>query len=397
MRGFILRQAATPWAPPTAEQIGLIGTNWSKGWIIEDNTISHSICSGVSLGKHGDEFDNTSADTAEGYVQTIDRAFKRGWSRENIGQHLVRRNRISHCEQAGVVGSMGAVFSTVSGNIIHDIHVRQLFTGAEMAGIKLHGAIDVEISGNHIYRSCRGLWLDWMAQGARVTGNVFHDNQTEDLFVEVNHGPFLVDNNIFLSRRSLLSLSQGGAYVHNLVAGNLVSNPFDGRMTPFHRPHSTELAGMHDNPFGDDRWCNNVFVGPADLSFYDNATLPVQMAGNVFLKGAKSSKWEPSHVSRPGMDPGLELVEKGRGVALRWRLESDWKGDAKRTLVTTDSLGKTAISQAYYENPDGSGLRIDRDYWGHARGEDPCPGPFERWGGKLKGSMVLPSRDGASR
>ena len=37
VRGFIMRDAATPWAPPTAEQIGLIGTHWSKGWIIENN------------------------------------------------------------------------------------------------------------------------------------------------------------------------------------------------------------------------------------------------------------------------------------------------------------------------------------------------------------------------
>jgi alpha-N-arabinofuranosidase len=29
LRGFVLEQAATPWAPPTAEQIGLVGTHWS--------------------------------------------------------------------------------------------------------------------------------------------------------------------------------------------------------------------------------------------------------------------------------------------------------------------------------------------------------------------------------
>jgi alpha-L-arabinofuranosidase len=51
VRGFSMRHAATPWAPPTAEQIGLIGTHWSKGWIIENNVVSHSICSGISLGK----------------------------------------------------------------------------------------------------------------------------------------------------------------------------------------------------------------------------------------------------------------------------------------------------------------------------------------------------------
>ena len=102
-----MRQAATPWAPPTAEQIGLIGTHWSKGWIIENNRISHSICSGIALGKYGDEWDNQSHNSATGYVDTIDRALKTGWSKENIGSHLVRGNTISHCEQAGIVGSLG--------------------------------------------------------------------------------------------------------------------------------------------------------------------------------------------------------------------------------------------------------------------------------------------------
>jgi len=156
VRGFTMRDAATPWAPPTSEQVGLIGTHWSKGWIIENNIVRYSICSGISLGKYGDQWDNTSANSAEGYVKTIDRALAYGWSKENVGHHIVRNNNISHCEQTGIVGSLGAAFSTVTGNVIHDIHVRQLFSGAEMAGIKFHGAIDVEISHNHIYRTNRG-------------------------------------------------------------------------------------------------------------------------------------------------------------------------------------------------------------------------------------------------
>ena len=63
VRGFILRHAATPWAPPTAEQIGLIGTHWSRGWIIEDNLITHSVCAGVALGKNGDAWDNQGEST----------------------------------------------------------------------------------------------------------------------------------------------------------------------------------------------------------------------------------------------------------------------------------------------------------------------------------------------
>ena len=375
--GFVMRHAATPWAPPTAEQVGLIGTNWSKGWIIEKNIVSHSVCSGIALGKHGDAFDNTSQDTAEGYVKTIERGLARGWDKDTVGGHVVRDNTVSHCEQAGIVGSLGPAFSEVTGNTIHDIHVRQLFTGAEMAGIKFHGAVDVVIAGNHIYRTVRGLWLDWMAQGTRVSGNLFHDNMAEDLFVEVDHGPFLVDNNVFLSPRTLLSVSQGGAYVHNLIAGSILSIAYDARLTPYHRAHDTAVAGMHDNPFGDDKYINNLFVGPGDLSVYDQAPLAVKMAGNVFLNGAKPSKHEREPVVDPGSGPAPKLLEKGDGFYLPIAFDGAF-GGRKRQLVTSALLGKAAIPDLPYEGPDGSPIRIDRDYFGKTRpSSGPTPGPFE--------------------
>ena len=176
VRGFTMEQAATPWAPPTAEQFGVIGTNWSKGWIIEENTVRYAACVGVTLGKYGDELDNT-----HDYNRTILKALEDGWSKENIGHHLVRNNHIYHCEQAGIVGSLGAVFSTIEGNEIHDIHVRRIYSGCEMAGIKFHAPIDSLIRGNRIYRTPRALWLDWMTQGTRVTGNLFHDNAAKDI------------------------------------------------------------------------------------------------------------------------------------------------------------------------------------------------------------------------
>lgn len=398
VRGFFLRHAATPWAPPTAEQIGLIGTHWSKGWIIEDNVISHSACVGITLGKYGDEWDNKSANSAEGYVKTIERALQNGWNKKNIGHHIVRNNTISNCEQGGIVGSLGAIFSTITGNMIHDIHVRQLFGGCEMAGIKLHGAIDVEISRNHIYRTCRGLWLDWMAQGTRVSSNLFHDNGTEkdmtvevisggeqDMFVEVNHGPFLVDNNIFLSPYAINNRSQGGAYVHNLFAGTMRIVPQDDRLTPFHVAHSTELQGLHDNPSGDNRYYNNVFVELGDLSQYDKAQLPVWMNGNVFLNGARPSVHESGPIVKPEFDPALKLVEKSDGYYLELFLDTAWSRERSRKLVTSQLLGKAKISGCRYENPDGSPVRIDADFFGRPRNtSNPSAGPFEDYGaGKL--------------
>ena len=385
VRGFTMEHAATPWAPPTAEQIGLIGTNWSKGWIIDDNTICYSTCVGVALGKHGDKWDNTSANSAEGYVKTIERALKKGWSKDNIGSHIVRRNHISHCEQAGIVGSMGPAFCIITGNTIHDIHIRQLFTGAEMAGIKLHGAIDTVISNNHIYRTNRGIWLDWMAQGTRVTGNLLHDNgPSEDLFVEVNHGPFLVDNNLILSPNSLLDMSQGGAFAHNLFAGRITHRPELRRETPFHKAHTTEMAGLANTKGGDDRFYNNIFVN-SGLTTYDSAKLPVFMAGNVFLSGAKPSKYEQGPFVQPDFNPNLKLIEKNDGVYLQATTQA-YK-TLRTNLVTTELLGRAAIPDLPYENSDGSPLTVETDYFGNKRNSsNPSVGPFE---GSEVGKLTL--------
>jgi alpha-N-arabinofuranosidase len=353
----------------------LIGTHWSKGWIIENNVISHSRCSGIALGKHGDEFDNTSGNSAGGYVKTIERALKQGWDKKNIGHHIVRNNTISHCEQTGIVGSMGAVFSTITGNTIHDIHVQQLFAGAEMAGIKLHGAIDVEISKNHIYHCSLGLWLDWMAQGAQVTKNLFNDNG-RDLFLEVNHGPYLIDNNIFLSAGRFDIQSDGGAFVHNLIAGNIIVRP-DNRLTPIHKAHATTLAGLRKTPNGDVRFYNNLFVGSASLTGYDEATLPVQMEGNVFLKGAKPSKQESAPMVMTEFDPQIKVLEKPDGCYLELTTNKAWSGQ-KRKIVTSALLGKAVAPDLPFETRNGTQLRLNTDYIGKKRDEaNPFPGPFE--------------------
>ncbi len=384
VRGFILRDAATPWAPPTAEQIGLIGTHWSKGWIIENNEVSYSMCSGVALGKYGDEWDNKSQ-SADAYNRTIQRALQNGWSKENIGHHIVRNNTISHCEQTGIVGSLGAVFSVVSGNTIHDIHVKNLFAGEEMAAIKFHAAIDVQIVHNHLYHNNFGIWLDWMAQGARVSANLCHDNQ-KDCFFEVNHGPFLVDDNILLSERSIDSWSNGGAFVHNLIAGSFSVSPFDKRQTPFMKPHSTGVAGLHDNPAGDDRLYNNLFVGHGGLATYDKAPKPVWMDGNVFFKGAAPSVHEKDPVRLPDVDPTVKLSAEPGGFFLSLTLPIGWAAEHTRKLVTTDLLGTVVIPDARYETPDGAPTRVDTDYFGRPRdGSNPAPGPFAHLGsGDLK-------------
>ncbi|MCF7956743.1 MAG: right-handed parallel beta-helix repeat-containing protein [Phycisphaerae bacterium] len=388
VRGFTMEHAATPWAPPTAEQIGLIGTHWSKGWVIEDNRIRHSVCTGITLGKHGDEFDNTSQNSAVGYVETIKRALQHGWSKKNIGHHVVRNNHISHCGQAGIVGSMGAAFSTVSGNLIHDIHMGRSFGGAEMAGIKFHAPIDTLISGNHVYRcdGRAGIWLDWMTQGTRVTGNLLHDNLEEDLFVEVNHGPFIVDNNIMLSETVLLEACGGGAYVNNLFAGGTKLRGETSRKTPYHPPHSTRIAGLSKVVGDDERFCNNLFAGGTGLAVYD-AWKPDNLyaAGNVYLAGAKPSVKDRDALVAEDFDPSIKLYEKDDGWYLKMSVDGAWGSKIKHAFVTTQTLPKAIVSGLPYLQVDGKPYRIDTDYFNNKRiTNNPLPGPFEvHNGGKI--------------
>ncbi|MGE8430300.1 MAG: NosD domain-containing protein [Sphingobacterium sp.] len=406
--GFEMEQAATNWAPPTAEQEGLLGTHWSKGWRIVNNTIQYSKCVGIALGKYGDAFDNKDTESAEGYVGTIKRALAFGWNKDSVGGHYVGNNKIAYCEQAGIVGSMGCSFSTIEKNTIHDIHIERLFTGAEMAGIKFHGAVDVCIRNNRIFRTDKGIWLDWMAQGAQIMNNLLYQNDL-DVFLEVTHGPALVANNIMLSKKSLLMNAQGAAFAHNLFAGKIDVVAYDSRLTPYLKPHATGIAELKDNPGGDVQFVNNIFVKGADISDYSNAYLPVLLNGNVYLKGsvgisthknnarmgevhADAEQRMKAYTSKGAVErnalidtnevTAVNLVEKQGRVYLDFPFRTKWLRQ-KRALVTSRSLEPTVISNLPFDDRNGQHLQIDRDFLGKARKHtNPAPGPFEYTGKK---------------
>src|SRR3954452_22671285 len=265
VRGFELAQAACPWTPPTADQPGLIGPNWAKGWIIEDNVIHDAKCSAISIGKEASTGHNhaTTRGDKPGYQYQLESVFAArqiGWDKEHVGSHIIRRNTIYDCGQNGIVGHLGCVFSTIEDNHIYNIALKREFYGYEIAGIKLHAAIDVVIAGNRIHDCSLGTWLDWQTQGTRISRNLFYGNK-RDLFVEVSHGPYAVDHNVFASPASLELFSQGGAFVNNLVCGTVSIVPVVERPTPYHVPHSTQVAGYAAILAGDDRHIGNVFLG----------------------------------------------------------------------------------------------------------------------------------------
>jgi len=174
----------------------------------------------------------------------------------------------------------------------------------------------------------------------------------------------------------LFDNSQGGAYVHNLFGGRVGSGPEFNRETPYHKAHSTEIAGLSNIQGGDTRFYNNIFLG-SGLNSYDDVILPVMLGGNAFLGGAEASKHERNPLVLSQFNPEIKLVKDGKSVYFRMDLpESVLTMENKE--ITTDLLGKAKIPNLPYKNNDGSYLKIDTDYFGLKRNHsNPAVGPFE--------------------
>ena len=450
--GFHVNKAATTWAPPAAYQDGMVGPHWSKGWIIEDCEISNSKCCGISLGKYYDE-ENDHYFTRK-HVKSptqmerdaVCRGQYHGWLKEKVGSHIVRRCHIHHCEQTGIVGRMGCVFSLIEDNHIHNINNMQQLGGAEISGIKLHAAIDVVMRRNHIHHSTMGIWCDWQAQGTRISQNLLHDNYApegvpmapgammcQDVFVEVSHGPTLIDNNIMLSKAALRIATEGVACVHNLILGaftavgggtdNIINGVNQPRYTPYHIRHRTEVAGFMTILHGDNRFYNNIFIQnwpvekaeeKEDMGFkmadnqvvgtevfdeyptyeewianfdmdqqanmmklasYHFSHLPVWANGNAYFNGAKAWKKEQSNLIDTENHVKVELVEEDNKLFLKTNVY-ELLGDFRDGIINSDILGYAFEPEQRFENPDGTAILFNEDYLGSHRGAATIPGPF---------------------
>lgn len=409
VRGFEMAHAATPWTPPTADQPGLLGANWSKGWIIEHNIIHDSKCSAISIGKEISTGHNyrTIRKDKPGYQYQLESVFsakRNGWSKENIGSHIIRYNTIYDCGQNGIVGHLGCVFSEVHHNHIYNIALKREFYGHEIAGIKFHAAIDTQIHHNRIHDCTLGIWCDWQTQGTRISKNVLYNN-TRDLFVEVSHGPYLVDNNILGSGYSLDNMSQGGAYINNLFCGEINHHKVLNRSTQYHLPHSTEVKGFSLIYGGDNRFFNNIFIGgegfTAGTAHYNGYTTsleeyiasvnagngdlmqflpveqPVYINSNAYFNGAEAFEKENDKLIEQSFDPNPQIIEDGDEVYLSCELPESFEGIQGR-IHSTDTLTRVRIADAEYENPDGSNVILDTDLLDAQRTDRSPLGPIAK-------------------
>src|SRR5690625_4765059 len=352
-----MKQAATQWAPPTAMQEGLIGPHWSKGWIIEDNMISDSRNVGISIGKEESTGQNewTTLFTKMGHQreqEVIFRAVNNGWSKDNIGSHIVRNNTIFNCGQAGIVGHLGCAFSLIENNHIYDIRKKREYHGAEVGGIKLHAAIDTIIQNNVIHDAFRGVWLDWQSQGTRVNHNLMFGHDSEDIMVEVSHGPTMIDHNILLSEHAFKTLGHSSALVHNLVAGIISIGNELNRATPYHVPHSTAIAGMTHFTGGDDRFYNNIFLRPKD-DWRSDEPIYQTFFGNDILEGDEVESAQAPFLAYP-VGTAVFKDYPGEDDEKPWERMRQFfnkKAEADQSVDEEDDEGKPAYASLSKDAP----------------------------------------------
>lgn len=356
--GFHLLHSAENWQPPVIPlQMGAIGPRMGKHWIIENCTVTNARCVGISLGQ------------APGVDYSDIGAF---------GAHIVRNNVVRRCGEAGIAGQKGATRCLIAGNLIEDTNYRKEFGGWETAAIKFHESVDTVICGNLIRRvdyqnfGAFGIWMDWANQGTRITGNIIYDTQAANVFLEMNHGPILVDNNVLVGQ-GVRSNSEGCVFAHNLLVDckfDMVSDT--ERSSQYYKPHTRkEVASKHGIP-ADDKWFNNVFVrrglervkkAPGYASDY-----------NVFVEGAKKSTFGDEHSAVDPAEARFRREDSQLGVCLRFQvpqapfhLNAPWV-DAK-LIGVLPTVGHSI------EDARGQAIRVDTDLLGQKRAA-PVAGPL---------------------
>ena len=276
LKGVIVANVATHWAPPTEFQPGAVGPNGGVGWVIEDNAVMYSRGLGVSIGLPTE-----------------------GFSRRDNGEHVIRNNVFLRNGQGGVAGQAWNHNTIVEGNWIEDTNYREEFGGWETAGLKFHNVENMLIANNVIVGvrshdpqngAAHGIWIDFQNTQARLTGNVIADVDAAAVLTEANwEGPVLIDNNIMFDGGLNTYSSINDAWVNNLFVdsmGNWVNQEWQDRP-----------------PVSNCRWERNIFVGlgleelpentpdcaPGENLYVGEDALPSALDENPILSDAEPS------------------------------------------------------------------------------------------------------------
>ena len=355
---FHFMHAAANWAPPVLElQTGAVGTRMGKHWIIQNCTITNARCVGIILG-HAPGADYSDIDA--------------------FGDHIIRNNIIRRCGQAGIAGQKGATRSIILGNLIEDTNYRKEFGGWETAAIKFHNSVDTVIRGNlirgvfHQEQGAFGIWIDYANQGIRITGNVIYDTQAATVFLEMNHGPTLVDNNILIGE-NVRSNSEATVFAHNLfVDCGYQYNPDTNRRSAYYTPHTTKSVGTKTGTAQDEKWFNNIFIRQGLDDVKDAPGYASDY--NIFLEGAGKSSFGDEHSIVDPFVTGFTHESRPLSVTIKFSM-NDASSRLKGPWVDAELVGTFSTVGQTIEDRSGKSIRVNTDINGKKLAK-PIAGPL---------------------
>jgi hypothetical protein len=290
--GFTFERAADCIPVP---QRAMVSTHRGHHWIIEKNRIRWANACGLDIGNQD-------------------------WKADRLptpfGRHIIRNNTISDCGVCGISGCNRVDETLVEGNLIERIGGLNIEGMCEAAGLKFHGAKCVLIR-NNVFRhhaAADGVWLDYLNENCRITGNLFYSIRTAlgAVYLESCREANLVDHNVFVDIRPSnwelphyvkgSGVSADGA--NTIVAHNLFLNIEGVAVSMNDRQPGRNVGGNLIEPKGH-RVLNNVFavcLKPVFLGKKDgNAS-----DGNLFDSGSPNAIFD---IQNPAPNPKPRFAE----------------------------------------------------------------------------------------
>ncbi|HPW51256.1 MAG TPA: hypothetical protein PKV85_02760, partial [Spirochaetota bacterium] len=115
-------------------------------------------------------------------------------------------------------------------------------------------------------------------------------------------------------------------------------------------------------------------MGSAPSDRYYNP-LPVWAEGNVYFNGAKSMSKENAVVDHEHTIT-VSVEERNGKYGIQTNLNDYVHSLKASALISTDTLGMAFEPEQKFENPDGTSIVLNVDYFGNSSGLSPISGPF---------------------
>ncbi len=239
--GLTLLHAANG-VPSPDPQRGLVSAMLGHHWIIEDCEIGYANTIGADIGGQKWELN-------EGRM---------------LGCHIVRRCHFHNCGinalDAWHAGANQQLL--IEQNLFEKNGALPLHEHLETAAVKLHRVTSSLFRKNIFRHNSHGpaLWLDGECTNSRVTQNLIYDTKSSGfgaIFIEINHGPNLIDNNIILNTDIHGIYSTDAARI--IVIQNLIANSAKGSAIHIFRAGRWRFGNRI--PWEDESWiAANIFV-----------------------------------------------------------------------------------------------------------------------------------------